>query len=131
MQPKTTKISPRSEVITYGELAARIEKMHLVWKAAGLKSGDKISLNARSSSNWATTFMAVTSGGYVSCQIFNGFTPADTQTMVNHSDTKILFTEKAIFDGMNFEEMGELQAVIDMKDMSLLASRGNFADISQ
>ena len=49
--------------------------------------------------------------------------------MVNHSDTKILFTEKAIFDGMNFEEMGELQAVIDMKDMSLLASRGNFADI--
>ena len=119
----------RSEVITYGELAARIEKMHLIWKAAGLKSGDKISLNARSSSNWATTFMAVTSGGYVSCQIFNGFTPADTQTMVNHSDTKILFTEKAIFDGMNFDEMQQLVAVIDMKDMTLLASRGNFAEI--
>lgn len=62
--------------------------MHLVWKAAGLKEGDKISLNARSSSNWAITFMAVTSGGYVSCQLFNGFTPADTQNMVNHSDTK-------------------------------------------
>ena len=75
--------------------------------------------------------MVVTSGGYVSCQIFNGFTSADTQTMVNHSDTKILFTEKAIFYGMNFEEMGELLAVIDMKDMNLLASRGNFADISQ
>ena len=53
----------RSDVITYGELAARIEKMHLVWRAAGLKSGDKISLNAKSSSNWATAFMAVTSGG--------------------------------------------------------------------
>ena len=119
----------RSKAISYGELATRIEKMHLVWKAAGLKRGDKISLNAKSSSNWATAFMAATSGGYVSCQIFNGFTPADTQAMVSHSDTRILFTEKAIFDGMNFEEMEALIAVFDMKDMTLLASRGNFADI--
>jgi long-chain acyl-CoA synthetase len=42
----------RSEVITYGELAARIEKMHLVWKAAGLKSGDKISLRIVDCAAW-------------------------------------------------------------------------------
>lgn len=119
----------KSEALTYGELARKIETWHLIWKAAGLKEGDKISLNARSSSNWATTFMAATSGGYVSCQLFNGFTPADTQKMVNHSDTKILFTEKAIFDGMNFDEMPQLIAAIDMKNMELLASRSNFADI--
>jgi len=119
----------KSEAITYGELAKKIETMHLVWSAAGLKEGDKISLNARSSSNWATTFMAVTSGGYVSCQLFNGFTPADTQNMVNHSDTKILFTEKAIFEGMSFEEMPQLIAAIDIKNMELLASRNNFAEI--
>lgn len=119
----------KSEALTYGELARKIETWHLIWKAAGLKEGDKISLNARSSSNWATTFMAVTSGGYVSCQLFNGFTPADTQKMVNHSDTKILFTEKAIFDGMNFDKMPQLIAAIDMKNMELLASRNNFADI--
>ncbi len=119
----------KSEALTYGELARKIETWHLIWKAAGLKEGDKISLNARSSSNWAITFMAATSGGYVSCQLFNGFTPADTQKMVNHSDTKILFTEKAIFDGMNFNEMPQLIAAIDMKNMELLASRSNFADI--
>ncbi|MBQ7361066.1 MAG: AMP-binding protein [Bacteroidaceae bacterium] len=119
----------KSEALTYGELARKIETWHLIWKAAGLKEGDKISLNARSSSNWATTFMAATSGGYVSCQLFNGFTPADTQKMVNHSDTKILFTEKAIFEGMNFNEMPQLIAAIDMKNMELLASRSNFADI--
>ena len=119
----------KNEVITYGELAKKIETMHLVWRAAGLKEGDKISLNARSSANWATTFMAVTSGGFVSCQLFNGFTPADTQNMVNHSDTRILFTEKPIFDGMNFEEMPQLIAAIDMRNMELLASRNNFAEI--
>lgn len=114
---------------TYGEVAAEIETMHLVWKAAGLQRGDKIALNARSSANWAVTFMAATSGGFVAVQLFNGFTPVDTQTFVKHSDSKILFTEKAIFAGMDFDAMPQVIAVFDMKSMELLASRGNFADI--
>ena len=64
---------------TYSQVAKEIATMHLVWKAAGIKIGDKISLNARSSANWAKVFMAVTSGGHVAVQLFNGFTPADTQ----------------------------------------------------
>jgi AMP-binding enzyme len=115
--------------LTYGELAAEIEAMHLVWKKAGLNCGDKISLNAGSCSNWAKVFMAATSGGYVAVQIFNGFTPADTQKMVNHSDSRILYTEKSTFAKMNFDEMPALLAAIDMKSGELLASRGTFADI--
>lgn len=115
--------------LTYGNLAREIETMHLVWRTAGLEPGDKISLNARSSANWALTYMAVTSGGYVSCQLFNGFTPADTQNFVHHSDSKILFTEKAIFEGMDYEAMPQVIAVFDTKSTELLASRGNFAEI--
>lgn len=114
---------------TYGDIAREIEIMHLVWKEAGLKPGDKISLNARSSASWATTFMSVVSGGYVSCQLFHGFTSVDAQKFVNHSESKILFTEQGIFAGMNFDEMPQVIAVIDMKSRELLASRGNFADI--
>lgn len=114
---------------SYAQVAKEIATMHLVWKAAGLSCGDKISLNARSSANWAKMFMAITSGGYVAVQLFNGFTPADTQKFVHHSDSKILFTEKAIFDGMDFETMPQVVAVFDTKNFSLLASRGNFAEI--
>lgn len=112
--------------ITYGELAAEIETMHLVWRTAGLVAGDKISLNAGSCSNWAKVFMAVTSGGYVAVQIFNGFTATDTQKMVEHSDSKILYTEKGTFAKMDFEAMPALLAIIDMKSGELLASRGGF-----
>ncbi len=112
--------------LTYGELAAEIEALHLVWKKAGMVAGDKISLNAGSCSNWAKVFMAATSGGYVSVQIFNGFTAADTQKMVNHSDSKILYTEKGTFAKMDFEAMPALLAIIDMKSGELLASRGGF-----
>ena len=119
----------RNGTYTYSQVAKEIATMHLVWKAAGLTTGDKISLNARSSANWAKTFMAATSGGYVAVQLFNGFTPADAQRFVHHSDSKILFTEKAIFDGMDFEAMPQLVAAFDMKNFELLASRGDFAQI--
>ncbi len=119
----------RNGTYTYSQVAKEIATMHLVWKAAGLTTGDKISLNARSSANWAKTFMAATSGGYVAVQLFNGFTPADAQKFVHHSDSKILFTEKAIFDGMDFEAMPQLVAAFDMKNFELLASRGDFAQI--
>ncbi|MBQ2779678.1 MAG: AMP-binding protein [Bacteroidaceae bacterium] len=119
----------RGETYTYRDVAKEIETMHLVWREAGLAPSDKISLNARSSAHWAIVFMAATSGGYVACQLFNGFTAADAQKFVHHSDSRILFTEKAIFEGMDFETMPQVIAVFDMKSFELLASRGDFADI--
>ena len=119
----------RGETWTYSQIAEEITTMHLVWRAAGIRQGDKISLNARSCANWAKVFMAITSGGQVAVQLFNGFTPADAQKFTHHSDSRILFTEKAIFEGMDFESMPQLIAVIDTRNLELLASRGNFESI--
>lgn len=115
--------------VTYGELAADIEKLVLCWKTAGLKKGDKIVINAKSSSNWAKVFLAAQVGGFVAVQIFNGFTPDDTTALVNHSDARLLYTEKPIFDKMNFDALPNLLGAIDNKNWELLASRGDFADI--
>ena len=114
---------------TYGELATEIEKMALVWKAAGLKKSDKIAINAKSSAAWAITFMASQTSGYVSVLMFNGFTPSDTARLVAHSDARVLYTEKAIFSKMDFDSIPDVIAAIDTKSGELLASRGNFAEV--
>lgn len=77
---------------TYGELAKNIAVLQDCWTMAGLKRGDKIAINAKSGVNWITVFMASVSGGYVSVQLFNGFTSSDTQKLVCHSDSRILYT---------------------------------------
>ena len=118
----------RTSSITYGELAAEIETNVLFWKAAGLKKDDRIAINAKSSSNWAKIFLSSQVGEFVSVQIFPGFTPADTANMVNHSETRVLYTEKAIFEHISFEDIPEVIGVIDIKSGELLASRGNFAE---
>lgn len=114
--------------VTYGQLAADIETIQLYFRKAGLKPGDKIAINARSSANWAKTFMAAVSGGYVAVELFNGYTPHDTQALVNHSDTRILFTERLIYKEMDFEQMPALLGVIDLKSGELLDSRDGFEE---
>ncbi len=112
---------------TYGQLAADIETVHLYFKAAGLRYGDKVAINARSSANWIKTFMEAVSGGYVAVELFNGYTSKDAQALVDHSDSRLLFTEKSIYKDMDFEAMPQLLGVIDLKSGELLDSRGDFA----
>ncbi len=115
--------------MTYGQLAAEIEKTILLWKAAGLKMGEKVAINARSSANWARIFFSTQIGGFVSVQIFKGFTPHDSQGLVNHSHARILYTEKANFGMMDFEKMPYLMAAIDANTGELLASRDSFEEV--
>lgn len=115
--------------ITYGQLAAEIEELVLFWKAIGLVKGDKIAINARSSAAWAKIFLASQVGGFVSVQLFNGFTPEDTANLVAHSDAKVLYTEKPIFGKMDVEVIPEVMAIIDTKSGELLHSRGDVAEV--
>lgn len=119
----------RNSSVTYGELAMDLETMILLWKAAGLSKGDKVAINARSSATWTKVFLASQVGGFISVQLFNGFTPSDTASLVNHSDSRILYTEKATFEKMEFEALPEVIAAIDCNSGELLAARGNFAEL--
>lgn len=112
--------------LTYGGLAKEIAATQALWQKAGLKPGEKVAINAKSSAHWMQIFMASVTGGYVSVQLFNGFTPADTTRLVAHSDSRILYTEKKNFSAMDFEEMPLLIAAIDCDTLELLAARGNF-----
>ena len=113
----------RKSTITYGQLAERIETLDLVWKKAGLKRGDKIAINARPSAMGASLYYTAVSKGYVAVELYNAFTPSDTLKLVNHSDSKILYTEKRTFDAMDFEQMPQVLCVIDCISGEILASR--------
>ncbi len=114
------------QYITYGKMAENIAVMQEMWKEADLHLGDKIAINAKSSSAWAQLFFAAITGGYISVQLFPGFMPSDTMALVRHSDTRLLYTEKANFLKMKFEEMPELLGIIELNTGELLAARNGF-----
>ncbi|MCI6113458.1 MAG: AMP-binding protein [Rikenellaceae bacterium] len=116
----------RVKELKYSELAREMAVLQDMWQEAGLERGDKISINAKSGVNWITVFMASVSGGYVSVQLFNGFLPSDTASLVCHSDSRILYTEKANFSSMDFEAMPQLLGAVDTESGELLAYRNGF-----
>ena len=119
----------RKSTITYRELAERIETLDLIWKQAGLQRGDKIAINTRPCALGASIFYAAVSKGYVAVQLYNAFTPTDTQRLVAHSDSRILYTEKRIFDAMDFEQMPQVLCVIDCQSGAVLASRDGVGEL--
>ena len=119
----------RKPTISYRELAERIETLDLIWRKAGLKRGDKIAINTRPCALGASVFYAAVSKGYVAVQLYNAFTPADTQKLVNHSDSKILYTEKRTFSVMDFEQMPQVLCAIDCATGEVLASREGVGEL--
>ena len=119
----------RKSTISYRELAERIETLDIIWKKAGLKRGDKVAINTRPCALGASIYYAAVSKGYVAVELYNAFTPADTQKLVVHSDSKILYTEKRIFDAMDFAQMPQVLCVIDCATGAVLASREGVGEL--
>ena len=119
----------RKDTITYRQLAERIETLDLIWKKAGLQRGDKIAINTRPCALGASIYYAAVSKGYVAVEIYNAFTPADTQKLVNHSDSKILYTEKHTFEQMDYAQMPSVLCVIDCATGEVLASREGVGEL--
>ena len=43
---------------TYGQLAEKIARLHLLYKELGVKPGDKVALCAKNSADWAAMFLS-------------------------------------------------------------------------
>ena len=75
----------------YKDVARKIEKIHIMFEAAGLKKGDKVALCGRNSANWAVSFISVITYGAVVVPILHDFKPDNIHHIINHSEAKILF----------------------------------------
>lgn len=109
--------------MTYAEVARRIAKMHILFRAAGIRPGDKIAICARNSSAWASAFLGTLTYGAVVVPVLHEFHPDNIEHLVTHSEAKILFTEQSILDNIDDERMPLLEAVVLLPDFSLAQSR--------
>mgnify|MGYP002515283611 CR=1 FL=1 len=110
----------RGESYTYGEMATRIEHLHIFFNACGLKKGDKISICAKNTANMALSFLAVNTYETVVVPILSDFTPESVDHLVDHSESVVLFTDKDIWERLDISLMPRLKAVVSVGDFSLL-----------
>jgi long-chain acyl-CoA synthetase len=105
---------------TYGQVGIQIKKMHLLFKLAGIKRGDKISLVGKNSANWGMAFLSTMTYGAVIVPILPDFTPEDVMNIVNHSDSVFLFTSDAINQTLDSNKMPAVKASVSLEDFRII-----------
>lgn len=109
--------------ITYGEVAARVARLHAAFRELGVKPGSKVALLGRNSSGWATAWIAIVSFGAVAVPILPDFRAEDVHHILNHSDAVLLLTTPSFFDALDAEKAPGVRAVLSTRDLSVLHAR--------
>jgi len=108
------------ETLSYGGLAERIEKLHILFEFLGIKSQEKMVLYARNSVNWCASFLAGSSFEMVVVPLLNDFTPDSAMKLIDHSESVILFTDPDKFKKLDISAMPKIRIVVSLSDFSLL-----------
>ena len=111
-----------SVAFTYGEMAEKIARMHVLFEQVGLQKGDKVALCGRNSSMWAINFLAVTSYGCVAVAILSDFDTEGIQALVNHSDAKLLLVGPFVWENLKADAMPNLYGILSIETLELLGA---------
>ena len=110
----------RGETFTYGDVATQIAKLHILYEAIGLKKGDKIALCAKNSARWGIAFFSANTYEAVVVPILADFHPESVNSLVDHSESTVLFTDNDIWSKLDIEKMPQVKAVVSTADFKLL-----------
>ncbi len=109
----------------FADVAERIARLHLLYKACDLKPGDKVALVGKNSAHWAMTYLATVTYGAVIVPILPDFKPNDIHHIVNHSDSVLMLAADNIFDTLDLEKMTKLRGIFSLQHFGLLSENGN------
>lgn len=121
----------KGATLQYKDVARKIEKLHIIFEASGIKKEDKIAICGRNSSHWGVTFLATLTYGAVAVPILHEFKADNIHNIVNHSEAKLLFVGDMVWENLNENAMPLLEGIFLMTDFSILVSRSEKVDYAR
>ena len=93
-----------AETFTYGDIAAGIERYHILFKESGIKKDDKIALCARNSAQWGVAYLAIVAYDAVIVPFLPDFLPKSVVELSCFSDCRMLLVDNDILRVFNREQ---------------------------
>ena len=113
------------DTFLYKDMAKEIEKLHILFREAGIEKGDKIAIIGRNSARWGIGFFAVLAYGAVIVPLLHDFTPDNVQNLVNHSEAKILLVAQHNRNALDLRQMAGVSTFISLEDYSIIEAPDN------
>ncbi len=109
--------------MSYKEIAGKMLRMHMFFRDAGIREGDKIALVGRNSANWCITYLATVTYGAVIVPILPDFKPDDLANLVNHSDATLLFADDKLYESIDPAKIPQITGVVSVDTFQLITAR--------
>ena len=107
------------ETFTFQQTATQIAKLHLFFNKIGIQKGEKIAICAKNTARWGMSFLAGNTYEAVMVPILFDFHPDSVKSLVNHSESTILFTDNEMWGKLDIKDMPAIKAVISTTDFKL------------
>lgn len=103
-----------NHTILYKDLARDIALLHLFFEKNSIKRGDRIALVGRNNTHWCILYMATITYGAIAVPILQDFHPDNIHHIVNHSESKLLFTSDQIWENLDESQMPFVRGVFSL-----------------
>ena len=121
------------ETYTYGQMAEKIAKYHILFAEAGIKKGDKVALYARNSAEWVVAYFATLTYDAISVPFLPDFIPAAVAELSAFSECKLMIADDIAFKSLMDDEkyIKQLEStpgfagIINVNDISIYLATEN------
>ena len=105
---------------TYGQLGNDIRLLAELISDLGIKKGDKVAILSTNMPNWGVAFFAISLTGAVAVPILPDFHENEIKTIIEHSESKILFVSSALYELVNDEARALLDKLILIENFAII-----------
>lgn len=102
----------------YKDLAREIARVHILLEEAHVKKGDKVALIGKNNIPWCTVYLATFTYGAIIVPILQDFHADSIQHIINHSESKLLFTSNQIWDSLDEDSIPNIRGAFSLSDFS-------------
>ncbi len=105
--------------LNYADVAHYIKSLHLFYQVSGVRQGDKIAVLGRNSARWGTVFLSSLTAGTIVVPVLPDFSVPDTNHILNHSESKMVFVAKSLADKIDTSLCPNLEAIVLLEDFTV------------
>ena len=108
---------------SYKDIAERILKIHMFFRDAGIREGDKVAMIGRNSANWCVVYLATVSYGAVIVPVLPDFKAEDLTNIINHSDSVLLYVDDKIWESLDLGKLEQVKSVVSLDNFTFIKAR--------
>jgi long-chain acyl-CoA synthetase len=112
---------------TYRQLGSDVARVAGLLKELGISKGDKVAILSTNMPNWGVAYFSVSWAGATAVPVLPDFHLNEIKSIIEHSEAKVLFVSKALYNNLDRETTDLLEHVILIENFAVIP-KGTPAD---